>query len=406
MSWQHLSLGEMTEPERPITYGVVKPGPEDPDQGVLFVRGGDIREGKIDVQNLRTITQDYSRPYARTILKGGELLISLVGNPGEVAIAPESLVGANIARQVGLIALRSDFHSRYVMYFLKSPAGRSGLFQRTQGAVQQVINLAALKTVKIGLPTFGQQQRIAAILSAYDDLIENNGRRIALLEEAARQLYKEWFVRLRFPGHEHVKIVDGVPEGWERKQIGEISDDISYGYTASADPDIDGPKYLRITDIVKGQISWPDVPRCPIADHKAEQFALRQGDVVVARTGATTGWARRVGRLKEPAVFASYLVRFRFGELLHPTVAAIFMESEAYKAMVWAGIGGAAQPNASAQLLAKPKLVVPPKLMQEAFVREVRENFLMVDNLMEQIQCLASARDLLLPKLMSGAIAV
>ena len=66
--------------------------------------------------------------------------------------------------------------------------------------------------------------RIADILSAYDDLIENNRRRMALLEEAARQLYREWFVRLRFPGHEHVKIIDGVPEGWERQTLGDMSD--------------------------------------------------------------------------------------------------------------------------------------------------------------------------------------
>src|SRR4051812_45928862 len=94
-SSQLIELQELTDPERPITHGVVKPGPEDPVSGVLFVRGGDISNGSIAVGNLRTITQEVSRPYARTVLRGGELIMSLVGNPGEVAMVPESLAGAN-----------------------------------------------------------------------------------------------------------------------------------------------------------------------------------------------------------------------------------------------------------------------------------------------------------------------
>ncbi len=85
-----------------------------------------------------------------------------------------------------------------------------------------------------------EQDRIASILSAYDDLIENNRRRIQLLEQAARLLYKEWFVRLRFPGHEHVTITDGVPEGWEKKTIGELAP-FKYGKALKKDDRVPGP---------------------------------------------------------------------------------------------------------------------------------------------------------------------
>lgn len=291
---------------------------------------------------------------------------------------------------------------RFVAYFLREKLKN---YQSDKAAVPGV-DRKVLHKLPARCPDTQIQQAIVRTLSAYDDLIENNRRRIGLLEEAARQLYKEWFVRFRFPGHEHVKIIDGVPEGWKWKEIGEVADDVSYGYTASADPDVEGPKFLRITDIVKGQISWPDVPQCPITEHKAARFALSKGDVVVARTGATTGWARRIGRIRQPAVFASYLVRFRFGHSLNPVLAAIFMESESYKGMVWAGIGGAAQPNASAQLLAKPKLLVPTEDLQASFASKVEPNFQMIDVLMEQVQNLSLARDLLLPKLMSGAITI
>jgi type I restriction enzyme S subunit len=253
MSWPAFPLQELTEHERPITYGVVKPGPED-DQGVLFVRGGDISDGKINIQQLRTITSEVSKPYARTILRGGELLISLVGNPGEVAIVPPELAGANIARQAGLIALRPEFNSKFIMYFLRSPKGRAELFQKTQGAVQQVINLSDLKTVKIALPDENTQQRIAGILSAYDDLIENNRRRIGLLEQAARLLYREWFVHFRFPGHETAKFVDGLPEGWTVTTFDAVCDTVGGGTPSTKNPEFweDGDvTWVTPTDITR-----------------------------------------------------------------------------------------------------------------------------------------------------------
>ena len=231
-----LELQQLTDPERPITYGVVKPGPEDPASGILFIRGGDISNGSINEANLRTITQEVSRPYARTILRGGEVVVSLVGNPGEVAVVPSRLAGANLARQAGLIALRPEVHARYVKYYLMSPSGRAELFQRTQGAVQQVINLADLKCVKVRLPSPQVQERIADILSSYDDLIENNRQRISLLEAAARLLYREWFVHFRFPGHEHVRITNGLPEGWDRQTFDDVCNAIGGGTPKTSKP--------------------------------------------------------------------------------------------------------------------------------------------------------------------------
>lgn len=193
IGWAKVPLSELTEEDRSITYGVVKPGDE-VEGGVAFIRGGDVSQGRIAIDALRTISPQLSQTYKRTLLRGGELLISLVGNPGEVAITPASLEGANIARQVGLVALRPEVDTRFVMYFLMSPLGRAELFTRTGGAVQQVINLADLKTIHVPLPSASVQRRIAETLSNYDDLIENNRRRMALLEESARLLYREWFV--------------------------------------------------------------------------------------------------------------------------------------------------------------------------------------------------------------------
>jgi len=160
-AWSLARLEELTPDDSPITYGVVKPGePGD----VLFIRGGDLAGGRILSAQLRTITSIVSEQYRRTLLRGGELLICLVGQPGQVAVAPSSLAGANIARQVGLIRLLPSVDADFISYFLQSPDGQAHLGRYTGGSVQQVINLHDLRTVKVPVPPLPEQQRIVSLL--------------------------------------------------------------------------------------------------------------------------------------------------------------------------------------------------------------------------------------------------
>lgn len=112
--------------------------------------------------------------------------------------------------------------SRYLFYWVKSAEGQGVLNNTTIGSSQKALTIAALKDLKILCPPIGIQNRIVEILTSYDDLIENNQKQIKLLEEAAQRLYKEWFVDLRFPGHENTKITDGIPEGWSLSTVGKI----------------------------------------------------------------------------------------------------------------------------------------------------------------------------------------
>ena len=399
------TLEQLCESARKITYGVVKPGHEVED-GVRFIRGGDVFQGRIAEDVLRTISPQLSDQYKRTILQGGELLVSLVGNPGEVAVVPERLAGANIARQVGLVPLGPQASPNFVMYFLRSPLGRAQLFARTQGAVQQVINLADLKTIEVPDLSLDVQDRIASILSTYDDIIENNRRRIQLLEQAARLLYKEWFVHLRFPGHEHVKIKDGVPDGWERHALTDLAENVSYGYTASSSQEEVGPKFLRITDIVPPVLNWDEVPYCEATTEDIQRNRLEVGDIVVARTGATVGYAKLISYLECQAVYASYLVRFRFRTPVMSIIAGIFMESDAYKDHVRNHAGGAAQPNANAKVLGSAVLLLPPQILQDQFSDFVSRIVSQRDTLIRQNSRLSKARDLLLPRLMNGEVII
>lgn len=385
MSWPTARLEEMTERARSITYGVVKPGPEDNENGVRFVRGGDIKDGKIAIGSLRTITEAVSKPYSRTLLRGGEILVSLVGNPGEAAVVPDELAGANIARQAGMIALRSEFNAKFVEYFLRSPRGRSELFQRTKGSVQQVINLADLKTVQVPQPNEVVQKRIASVLSAYDDLIENNRRRIALLEEAARLLYREWFVHFRFPGHEHVKIVDAVPEGWEIKKVGDLLARVKTKTKIRKDEYLEDGDYPCVDqgqNFIGGYtdnseaIYRDELPLIVFGDHTR---ALKFVDFPFARGADGTQICHSNDERLSQEMFYWALVNVDLSNYFYARHFKFLKDQE---------------------------VIIPSQPLADDFTRFSRDNFKQVKALRQQSAELAKARDLLLPRLMDGRLEV
>jgi type I restriction enzyme S subunit len=265
-----------------------------------------------------------------------------------------------------------------------------------------------LKEEEIPVPPLPLQRRIAGILSAYDELMENSQRRIRLLEAMARALYREWFVHFRFPGHEkHPRVASplgDIPQGWEVKTIADVCESVSYGYTASASREEVGPKFLRITDIVPATIDWAGVPFCEIPEDKATKYLLKPGDIVVARTGATTGYAKRLNKLHPDTVFASYLVRARAKAGVSNRMLGIVMESDEYKQYIQTNIGGAAQPQANAVVLTSMRLAVPPSSVGEKFDRLVAPMIDEAELLAVKIQNLRRTRDLLLPRLLSGQV--
>jgi type I restriction enzyme, S subunit len=186
-------LGELCDSERGITYGIVKVGDFVPG-GVPVVRGGDIRNGRIVFDNEKRVTEEVSRQFQRTILKGGEILINLIAEPGHTAVVPLELVGANVSRDVGVIPLNDTVDHRYVDYCLKSPMAVQWLTSRLQGSVTQKINLGTLRDLPIPTPPLEKQRAIAQILGTLDDKIELNRQKNQTLEAIAAALFKSWFV--------------------------------------------------------------------------------------------------------------------------------------------------------------------------------------------------------------------
>jgi type I restriction enzyme S subunit len=413
LHWRLQKLEDLTENDRQITYGVVKPGPEDPVDGVKFIRGGDIYEGRILAENLRTITADVSSSYRRTLLKGGELVVSLVGNPGHVAIVPGSLAGANLARQAGLVALRPDVDAHFVKYFLMSPLGRAELFSQMTGSVQVVINLANLRGVRVPLPPLPIQRRIAGILSAYDDLIENSQRRIKILEEMARRLYREWFVHFRFPGHENCRFVESplgeIPEGWEVASIDQICTRVTDGSHYSPKSVAVGLPMASSKDMHAWGLNLDSARRISVEDFQGlvrNDCRPRKHDVLITKDGANYLKYIFVMRSDEDVVLLSSVAILRANDLIDPHLLAAILKDPAVKARLGSFVSGAAIPRIVLKDFKRFDVLLPPRDIQKSWAILAWPLTEQIWCLIDQIQNLRRTRDLLLPRLLSGQIDV
>jgi type I restriction enzyme S subunit len=380
------------------------------DDGVPVIRGSNLPEDRsFNDDDFVFVREEKADQLIANNAYSGDVVFTQRGTLGQVGLIPsESRFPRYLISQsqMKLTVDRAKADARFVYYYFRHPDTVQNIKNHAITSGVPHINLGLLRDFEMPLPSVGTQRDIVAILSAYDDLIENNRRRMALLEESARLLYREWFVRLRFPGHEHTRIVDGLPEGWGRKPLAESCESIDYGYTASAEDEDIGPKFLRITDIVPDFIDWSTVPHCQIEEDRLEKFRLLEGDIVIARTGATVGYAKRINKRQPDAVFASYLVRLRMKAAVDSLMVGVFVESEDYKKYVQSRVGGAAQPNANAKVLSAVDMMVPTQRLQREF-REIVEPLAdQRETLQEQNQKLKAARDLLLPKLMNGEIIV
>ncbi len=277
--------------------------------------------------------------------KGPGVVTGRYGTLGEVFFIEEDFWPLNTALYV------QDFKGndpRFSAYFLKSVLPRTASDKAAVPGVNRN-HLHAL-TVRV-THDVGEQRTIASLLSAYDDLVETNRRRIRLLEQAARAHYEEWFVHFRFPGHARVSITDGIPEGWRRARLSELVT-TQYGFTESATDRPVGPKFLRGKDINKtSYIDWSAVPYCSERELDFDKYALKTDDIVVVRMADPGKVAIIEGQ--QVAVFASYLVRLsRKVEVdIAPLYLFFVLSGAGYQRFVSRASGGSTRKSASAKLL-------------------------------------------------------
>lgn len=218
--WRTIKLKEVCQQ---ITVGFVgSMADEYCDEGVPFLRSLNIEPFKINLQDLKFIPQAFHDKIRKSTLRPGDVGIVRTGYPGTACVIPESLPEANCSDLV-IVRPGPELNPHFLAALFNSSFGRSLVGGNLVGAAQQHFNVTVAKELKLLLPPRRAQDKIAAVLSVYDDLIANNQRRIALLESTAEEIYREWFVRMRFPGYMSASFDKGRPAKWTEGRLGEIA---------------------------------------------------------------------------------------------------------------------------------------------------------------------------------------
>ncbi len=290
---------------------------------------------------------------------------------------------------------------QYIGYYMRMPSFRAEFQAFSTMTTRASLKNEDLLGLSVSLPPIDIQKRIANILSAYDHLIENNQKQIRLLEEAAQRLYKEWFVDLRFPGHENVKIVDGVPEGWKRSTLGEIASILRRGISPKYD---DGGKYLVISQkCIRRSIMDTGEARRESKEY-APELNLQDADTVICSTG--TGTLGRVGQVcgtYPDTTFDSHVTLVRTENYQNFFYQAIKSQQEFLMGM---GRGSTNQQELYRDVIESLQILMPTQEILNKAEKMLSSIHHKVTALNSQILLLIEVRDRLLPKLMSGELEV
>ena len=359
-----------------------------------YIRARDIKNGKIDGSDLGYISKETQKKIERYIVNTNDIIITIAGTIGEVALVSKKFDGVNLTENaVRLTEFSKDVCPEFLAYILKSPEQKEYMEQVAGGSAQPKLGIYKIEAIKVDLPDIQIQHKIADILSAYDDLIENNQKQIKLLEEAAQRLYKEWFVDLRFPGHENTKIVDGVPEGWNEKTLSQVANVImgqspksefynsekkglpfhqgvgSYGVRFVID-DIYSTSYTRIAEPNSILFSV----RAPVG-----RLNITKNKVVIGRGLAA------INQTDGCQSYLYYLLKNKF-----------FKDNIVGNGAIFASV--------SKDELLNQKFLIPERNLMMQFEKIVSQMDKQIENLDSKNKKLIEARDRLLPKLMSGEV--
>ena len=354
----------------------------------------------------KSITEKGLNNSATQLLYPGDIIISARGTVGEVA-----QIGRAMAFNQSCYGLRAkdSYSSDFLYYVLKYQV--KYLKAVANGAVFDTIVLNTFDKMKLYVPELYIQKKIAKILSAYDDLIEANNRRIELLEQTAQELYQEWFVRFRFPEHEKVKFENGLPEGWDVVKLGDYVE-IKGGKRLPEGKSLCSEEtehpYIRIRDITSSKFICLN-ENLEYIDNETfdiiKRFTVKPKDILISIVGtigaiACVGKSLKGANLTENCIKLININYFTSDFLYH------FLNSDAGKGTIQAGIVGATQPKLPIYHITRIKLLKPLIDAINKFTMMVEPIDQEIMNLMDHNRNLAVQRDLLLPRLISGKLEV
>ena len=358
-----------------------------PEEGVAFIRSQNVYNGHFTNEGLACLGDEHAEQLRGVTVESGDILLNITGDSvARSCLVPDDILPSRVNQHVAIIRPNpDDFDSRFLGYYLISPFMQETMLSLAgSGGTRKALTKEMIEHFEVPRPPRAVQGRIADILSGYDDLIENNRRRMALLEEAARQLYREWFVRFRFPGYEHTRITKGVPEAWERVKVASLLLKVSRGRKIKKDA------YEHA-----GAIPCVDQGSEFIGGYTDDQEALIDQPLPLIVFGDHT-------RLLK-------FVNFPFAcgadgtQLLYPNTPKVSPEYFyfALKAIELANYFYARH----FKFLKDQEVYIPSEPLVREFTRIATRCFEQIKVLRTENDKLSTARDLLLPRLMSGEIA-
>lgn len=307
-------------------------------------------------------------------------------------------------------------NNKFLYYVICSPVCQSQIMNCITGAAQPGLNRSFLKSVEISLPDYRIQKRISSILSAYDDLIENNTRRIQILEEMAQRIYREWFVDFRFPGCEKVKFVDSelgkIPEGWEVLQLGEVLESIESGSRPKGgiDPEERGVPSIGAENVL-GLGRYDFGKEKYVSEDFYESMGkgkIKSGDILLYKDGAKIGRKSmfRDGFPHEVCCINEHVFILRTNSKCSQNYLYFYLDRPDITEKIINLNANAAQPGINQAGVKNLPILLPPENLIRLFDEKVDSIIGMLFNLAKKNQILRKKRDLLLPKLISGELDV
>ena len=329
-------------------------------------------------------------------VKGPGVITGRSGTIGEVFFENRDFWPLNTSLYV------KDFkgnNKKFIYYFLKNLD-----FKHLASATAvPSLDRKILHSLRVPFIEKSIQNKIAKLLSNYDDLIENNNKRIKLLESMAEELYKEWFVRLRFPNYQNTKIEDGIPERWEEKCLSNIMSFINGYAFRSSDFTENGSTIIKIKNINNKTVDIDNTDKVldEITKKLDNKFQLFENDLIIAMTGATVGKLGFIPKLNEKT-----FLNQRVGKIVSKYKYFIYLvlNSCSGQQNIINLADGAAQPNISSSQILKIKCVLPTEEILKEFENILENIYLEIFNLRNKNQTLKQTRDLLLPRLLSGKL--
>ena len=423
MSFESTTLGAVSVNIQTGPFGSQLHQSDYSEKGIPVVMPKDLTNGKISEESIARVSEDHVQRLSKHKIENGDILYSRRGDVGRCAYATEKEIGWLCGTGCLRVSINPQVaDSKYVFYRLQLPETIGWVENHAVGSTMLNLNTSILSDVPLLLPSLKEQKNVVSILSAYDDLIENNQKQIKLLEEAAQRLYKEWFVDLRFPGHETTPIIDGIPEGWKKAPLGDLIDyEIGGGWGEDQPTEkCDLPAYvIRGTDLYDATHgNAKSIPYRFHAKSNLDSRKLQDGDIVFEVSGGSKneGVARTaliteslIDFLGGDVICASFckLIRFKdksFSKYMYDTFQYLRNSGETVK---YDKRSASSIVNYRWKDFLEQQLVFVPTNDVLMRYNDLADNMQKaISNKAKIIEQAKQARDRLLPKLMSGELEV